>query len=72
MSDLKMVTLRLNPEDNVVVVLRNLEKGSEIPDEGISCINAIPAGHKLSTADIEKGAPIRKYGQNNIQIKYLS
>jgi len=63
MSDLKMVTLRLNPEDNVVVVLGNLEKGSEIPDEGISCINAIPAGHKLSTADIEKGAPIRKYGQ---------
>jgi len=63
MSGLKMVTLRLNPDDNVVVVLRNLEKGSEIPDEGISCVHAIPAGHKLSTAVIRQGEPIRKYGQ---------
>ncbi|MGD8285853.1 MAG: UxaA family hydrolase, partial [Desulfobacterales bacterium] len=63
MSDLKMVTLRLNPDDNVVVVLRDLEKGSEIPDEGISCVHAIPAGHKLSAAVIKQGEPIRKYGQ---------
>jgi altronate hydrolase len=63
MSEHKQLTLRLNSTDNVVVVLSTIEKGTEIIDERIASLDPIAAGHKIATASIRKGEPIRKYGQ---------
>ena len=52
-----MNTVRLAPEDNVVTAISQLG----IDDEG--AIQVIPRGHKMSTEDIPKGAPVRKYAQ---------
>ncbi len=57
------LTMRLSPEDNVVVARVKISQGTEIPDEKISCGNQIPFGHKVATTDIKEDSPIRKYGQ---------
>ena len=53
--------VRLDPADNVVTATRPLEAGSVIED--VTTTGLIPSGHKVATADIAKGAPIRKYAQ---------
>ncbi|WGH78903.1 UxaA family hydrolase [Jannaschia ovalis] len=54
-------TIRLDPADNVVTATRALEVGHRV--EGVAAAALIPSGHKLATAAIAQGAPIRKYGQ---------
>jgi len=56
-------TIRLNPEDNVVVAPLELEPGALLAQEKVSCLDRIPAGHKVAAAEIPAGEPIRKYGQ---------
>ncbi len=56
-------TLRLNPIDDVVIATRPLTVGREIADEGVSCLDAIPPGHKVAVKAIKKGDPVRRYGQ---------
>jgi len=56
-------TIRLNSSDNVVVTRAELSAGAHIPEEGIRCRSAIPAGHKIATAIIKHGELVRKYGQ---------
>lgn len=55
--------LRLDPNDDVVIAARPLPEGTGIPEEGITCANAIPAGHKIATRAIAKGDPVRRYNQ---------
>ena len=55
------LTIRLNPADNVVVARVDLLPGTEV--EGIAVRVPVPAGHKLATAPIAAGEPVRKYGQ---------
>ncbi len=56
------VTLRLNPDDNVVVARVDLAPGA--PAEGNVVANDhVPAGHKVATQPIAKGEPVRKYNQ---------
>ncbi len=55
-------TLRLNPGDNVVVALEDLDTGNTI-DGGVACLDFIPSGHKVAMEDIEQSRPIYKYGQ---------
>jgi arabinonate dehydratase len=57
------LSIRLNSDDNVVVALNTLSKGTEIAQEAMSCREEIPSGHKIATATIKAGDPIRKYGQ---------
>jgi altronate hydrolase len=55
-------TLRLQPEDNVVVAVDTLEPGK--PNGiGIDPRARIPKGHKMAIVPIEVGAPILKFGQ---------
>ncbi|MEM1073996.1 MAG: altronate dehydratase family protein [Pseudomonadota bacterium] len=56
-----MDTVRLDPADNVVVATRALETGVLV--EGSATRALIPAGHKIATEDIRKGAALRKYAQ---------
>ncbi len=57
------LTVRLNPDDNVVVARLDLLRGTELPGESVRCSEEIPAGHKVSTRWIAENEPIRKYNQ---------
>jgi altronate hydrolase len=54
-------TLRLDPRDNVIVAVDTVEAGANA--QGIAARGRIPRGHKMASAKIEKGAPVRKFGQ---------
>ncbi len=54
-------TVRLDPSDNVVTAIRALEAGAFA--DGAVTTALIPRGHKIATAAIAKGEPIRKYAQ---------
>ena len=58
----KARTLRLQPEDNVVVAIDTLEPGR--PNGiGVDPRARIPKGHKMAIAPVAAGAPIMKFGQ---------
>ena len=61
--DSSMLTLRLHPGDNVVIVRSALAPGTVVPGEGTTVREAIPLGHKLATRAIASGQPVRRYGQ---------
>ena len=56
-------TIRLSPEDNVMVALNELAPDSIIEKAGINSHARIPAGHKVAISQINSGSPIIKYGQ---------
>ncbi len=53
--------IRLNADDNVVVVTENMDSGATV--SGVELCNPVPTGHKLATASIAKGDAVRKYDQ---------
>jgi altronate hydrolase len=57
------LTIRLNPVDNVVVARADLLPGTEIAGEGMKARGHVPVGHKIATAPVAAGDPVRKYGQ---------
>ncbi len=64
-----MDTIRINPADNVVVALQDIEKGTVInadgPDkseEGVTVLENVGRGHKIAIRDISKDEPVIKYG----------
>jgi altronate hydrolase len=69
-SLIRRPVLRLHPADDVVIAARPLSAGQSVQDSNsidgpstITCLDAIPAGHKLATRDIEVGSPVRRYNQ---------
>jgi len=54
--------LRLNPDDNVMVAVDEIRAG-EAPAGCPTAIERVAKGHKIATAPIASGAPIRKFGQ---------
>jgi len=63
MTESAPLTIRLNAADNVVVARAKIAAGTAIPGEGVAAAEAIPAGHKIATATIAAGDPVRKYNQ---------
>jgi altronate hydrolase len=63
MKKQKSGTIRLNPDDNVVVALRQFSPDTTVAHEAMVVHQSIPAGHKIATAAIPRGDFIRKYGQ---------
>ncbi len=61
MSAQPPIYLRLNPADNVVVARTDILPGT--PVEKVSITAPVPAGHKIATAAIKRGEPVRKYDQ---------
>jgi len=55
--------IRLSPEDNLLVALEELFSNQTIEEENVTCVEGIPAGHKLAVEDIPAHAPLIKYGQ---------
>ena len=56
--------LQVSPEDNLLVALRDLEKGEQVEwKEGLLTVaEDIPAKHKLATCDLSEGDPSYMYG----------
>ena len=55
-------TLRLHPEDNVVVALDVLQPGDPTA-AGVPAAARVPKGHKMATVPVAAGAPVMKFGQ---------
>ena len=54
--------LRLNADDNVMMAIDEIRAG-DAPTACPVAVERIPRGHKIATAPIATGAPIRKFGQ---------
>ncbi len=54
-------TIRLHPSDNVVVAVDPIPPGTELA--GVTASARVGRGHKLATAPIAPGEPVRKFGQ---------
>jgi len=63
MPDTARITIRLHPDDNVVIARADLLAGAALPAEGIAARQRVPSGHKVATRPIASGEPIRRYGQ---------
>jgi altronate hydrolase len=58
---LRSPVVRLHPDDDVVVALRELPAGTGV--DGIVTNAPIPAGHKLAVRALRAGEPVRRYAQ---------
>lgn len=59
------LTIHIHPDDNVVVALHPIAKGTEVPVEGVGTVTAaedIPQGHKMAIRPIQAGENVIKYG----------
>src|SRR6516164_10013868 len=54
-------TIRLSPEDNVVVAVDQISVGAVAA--GVTARERVPRGHKMAIAAIGEGRPVQKYGQ---------
>jgi altronate hydrolase len=59
------VTVRLHPDDDVVVALADLPAGPlRLPDGATVTLTApVPRGHKVAVRTVAGGAPVHKYGE---------
>lgn len=56
-----MNLLRLHVDDNIAVALADLAAGVQV--DGLTITEPVAAGHKVASRDLEKGQPVRRYGQ---------
>jgi len=61
---MKKIVLKVHPNDNVIVALRDLEKGEMIEFEGsqYEMQEKVQAKHKFYTEDLSKGSEVIMYG----------
>jgi altronate hydrolase len=57
------LTIRLHPDDDVVIARMELATGTLVSKENVRAVVTIPAGHKLAVRDIAQGKPVRRYNQ---------
>ena len=58
---MEALCIKINEKDNVAVAIRDLPKGTVLPD-GTITIEDIPQAHKIALADIPTGGEVRRYG----------
>ena len=57
------LTIRLHPDDDVVIARQQLVGGTRLMDENVTITGLIPPAHKVATRAIAKGAPVKRYNQ---------
>ena len=57
------LTIRLHPDDDVVIARSQLVGGTTLMDEKVTVAGLVPPGHKIATRAIAKGAPVKRYNQ---------
>jgi altronate hydrolase len=56
-------TIRLHPDDDVVIARQQLVTGTTLIDEKVAISGLIPPGHKVATRAIREGEPVKRYNQ---------
>jgi altronate hydrolase len=56
------LTIRLHPNDNVVVARMDILPGTTIEGD-VGTLGRVPPGHKILTRAVRRGEPLRKYNQ---------
>ena len=56
-------TIRLHPNDDVVIARQQLVSGTVLLDEKVTISGLIPPGHKVATRAIAVGEPVKRYNQ---------
>ena len=56
-------TIRLNPQDNVIIALKDLAPGATVPGLDVPLTEAVARGHKIATRPIAEGEKVLRYGQ---------
>ncbi len=57
------LTIRLHPNDDVVIARQQLVGGTQLIDEAVTVSGLIPPGHKVAVRAIAAGGPVRRYNQ---------
>ena len=57
------LTIRLHPNDDVVIARQQLVGGTQLIDENVTISGLVPPGHKVATRAIAKGSPVKRYDQ---------
>ena len=57
------LTIRLHPEDDVVIARMEIPAGTMLTRENVRAAVRIPAGHKIAVRAVEKGKPVHRYNQ---------
>ena len=57
------LTIRLHPEDDVVIARVEIPAGTLLARENVRVVSRIPAGHKLAVRAVGSGKPVRRYHQ---------
>jgi len=57
------LTIRLHPNDDVVIARTQLVGGTLLAEEDVTVSGLVPPGHKVATKAIRTGAPVRRYNQ---------
>ncbi len=58
--------LKANPTDNVVVAIRDIQKGDQVVLDGRPLLEAgqdVKTGHKIALSAIKAGMPVVRYGE---------
>jgi altronate hydrolase len=58
-----MSTIRLHPDDDVVIATRQMMSGAKIESENLVVSGLVPPGHKIATRAIAKGEAVKRYNQ---------
>src|ERR1700686_1534252 len=56
-------TIRLHPNDDVVIARQQLVSGTTLLDENVRVSGLVPPGHKVATRAIGVGEPVKRYEQ---------
>jgi altronate hydrolase len=57
------LTIRLHPEDDVVIARLEIPTGTLLTKESVRALVTIPAGHKIAVRALAQGKPVRRYNQ---------
>ena len=58
---MEALTIKINERDNVAVAIRDLKKGTALPDGTVTQTD-IPQAHKIALCDIPEGGEVVRYG----------
>src|SRR5687767_76687 len=57
------LTIRLHPDDDVVIARLEIPTGTLLTKESVRALVTIPAGHKIAVRPVAQGKPVRRYNQ---------
>jgi altronate hydrolase len=57
------LTIRLHPNDDVVIARTQLVGGTLLADEKVTVAGLVPPGHKVAARAVRAGEPVRRYNQ---------